>query len=89
MVVNGNFFGVSVFGTVTPTHIAKATAIFATVEQLRKQLADLFDENVANAIIAKMGVAVQGEITDGELPQSTETTLRMLADMGIIGKANG
>ena len=89
MVVNGELFGVRVFGTVTPTHIAKANAIFATVEQLRKQLADLFDENVANAIIAKMGVAMQGNITDGELPQSTETTLRMLADMGIIGKANG
>ena len=89
MVVNGTFFGVSVYGTLTPTHIAKATAILATVEQLRKQLADLFDESVANAIIAKMGVAVNGNITDGELPQFTETTLRMLADMGIISKANG
>ena len=88
MVVNGELFGVRVFGTVTPTHIAKANAIFATVEQLRKQLADLFDEGVANAIIAKLGI-VNGELTPNTLPSGTEQMLQALANMGLIGKANG
>ena len=87
MVVNGNVCGVAVFGNVTAEQIRKGIAIVETVATLKRQLAELFDEQTAEAVVARLGVS-SATLTQGELPKEVDEQYRFLAELGAIRKAH-
>ena len=87
MVVNGNVCGVTVFGNVTAEQIRKGMAIVETIETLKRQLAELFDEGTAEAVVGRLGISA-ATLTQGELPKEIEEQYRFLAELGAIRKAH-
>ena len=81
MVVNGIVFGITVYGDVTAAQLARFTEVAKTVELLRKQLAELFDEHVADALVARLGEN-NVELRDGCLTEEENAHLAALASLG-------
>ena len=87
MVVRGTVFGVTVIGNVTPNPLARFAECAKTVELLRKQLAELFDEQIADMLIARLGKS-SATLENGSISAELEAHLASLASLGIISKAN-
>jgi hypothetical protein len=87
MVVRGTVFGVTVIGNVTPPNqLARFAECAKTVELLRKQLAELFDEQIADMLIARLGKS-SATLENGSVSAELEAHLASLASLGIIRKA--
>ena len=87
MVVNGTVCGVTVFGNATAEQVRKGMAIVETIATLKRQLAELFDEGTAEAVVSRLGISA-ATLTDGELPKEIEEQYRFLAELGAIRKAH-
>ena len=86
MVVRGIVFGIPIFGNVTTAQLARFAEVAKTVELLRKQLAEVFDSQVADAVVSRMG-ETNATVEDGSLPIEIEERLEYLASIGIGRKA--
>ena len=81
MVVDGVVFGIRVYGDVTAAQLARFAEVAKTVELLRKQLAEVFDERVADALIARLGES-HAELRNGYLTAEENAHLAALAALG-------
>ena len=83
--INGNIFGVTVIGDITPAQIQQFAEMAQTVALLRKQLTALFDERIAEAIVSRLGTC-HAELKSGRMDERLMEELEALHRLGIVGK---